>query len=150
MSAVIGSCSNGVHRSFVKKKHISLGSPGFGFTGVGNGLGGGGNRLKCQPNINVNAVIIPASIARTKKKKCRWLLTPTQLNIHGQWWSCLATQRLHLRQCLLRTGRRTMHAVQKFASSKRHDDSRESMVCFWSWRDESLGMCPGSRSIADV
>jgi len=48
--------------------------------------------------------IIKTRIIRSvdmKTKKELWLLTPTQLLIHGQWWSNLSTQRLQIAQCLL-------------------------------------------------
>lgn len=45
-----------------------------------------------------------------KTKKELWLLTPTQLFIHGQWWSNRSTHRLQIAQCLLRGVLRTSHS----------------------------------------
>lgn len=52
-----------------------------------------------------------------------------QLPTQGQWWSNLATQRLHTEQCLERSGRRTRHAEQKRdGSNPPRDDSDNSII----------------------
>ena len=39
-----------------------------------------------------------------------WLPIPTQLFIHGQWWSNLSTHMLHIAQCLLLDVRITLQS----------------------------------------
>lgn len=51
-------------------------------------------------------------------------MIPTQLLIHGQWWSNLSTQWLHIAQCLLLAVLITLHSGQRSAGFKSLNKSR--------------------------
>lgn len=51
-------------------------------------------------------------------------MIPTQLLIHGQWWSNLSTQWLHIAQCLLLAVLITLHSGQRSAGFTSLSNSR--------------------------
>ena len=54
---------------------------------------------------------------------------PTQLSTHGQWWSNLATHRLHTEQCFDLRGRRIRHVVQNWFRLKFCDSASSRIAC---------------------
>ena len=85
----------------------------------------------------MKTIAIVENIVKTKTMKYRWLFAPTQLLIHGQWWSNLSTQRLHTEQCLLRDVRIVKQSAHNWVHSTTSRSWRKSIL--------SLEMYPGSR-----
>ena len=65
-----------------------------------------------------------------KSWKALWFLIPTQLLIHGQWWSYLSTQQLQIAQCLDLAVLIILHSGHKSAGLMSRSNSKKF---FWSF-----------------
>src|SRR5690242_2091305 len=74
--------------------------------------------------VDADAVVHPRAVAGLLSVRASTHLHRNQ----PTHWSCLATQRWHLLQCLLRSGVLIMHVTQKLASSYFHSLSKSSMT----------------------
>lgn len=86
---------------------------------------------------------IPISAAASITMNTRWLRRPTQLSIHGQWWSWRGTHLPQTWQCLERSGRRARQVMQNERPLSMPRDASASTSRLRSSGDAGRGHCPG-------
>ena len=79
-------------------------------------------------NMRWKAILIHIEIRNIIK--ALWFLIPTQLLIHGQWWSYLSTQQLQIAQCLDLAVLIILHSGHKSAGLMSRSNSKKF---FWSF-----------------
>jgi len=66
-----------------------------------------------------------------KNKKYEWFPAPTQLFIHGQWWSYTLTHLLQYSQCLLLNGLAISQSLHILLQSFYYNNSNKLLFLFY-------------------